>query len=86
MSVYKKFAEIYDTMGADRFSANMTEYTFRIFNHFHINVKEGLELCCGTGTAMKLFHENGFKMTGLDGSAEMLRVASKKLRKNHINS
>lgn len=34
-----------------------------------------LDVACGTGHVSKLLAERGFKVTGLDGSAEMLRYA-----------
>ena len=34
-----------------------------------------LDLCCGTGQLAKVLLENGYKVTGIDGSADMLRYA-----------
>jgi len=34
-----------------------------------------LDLCCGTGQLAKILTENGYRVTGIDGSAEMLRYA-----------
>ena len=34
-----------------------------------------LDLCCGTGQLAKVLTEKGYKVTGIDGSAEMLRYA-----------
>ena len=34
-----------------------------------------LDLCCGTGQLVKVLTEKGYKVTGIDGSAEMLRYA-----------
>ncbi len=34
-----------------------------------------LDLCCGTGQLAKILCEKGYKVTGIDGSAEMLRYA-----------
>lgn len=36
-----------------------------------------LDLCCGTGQLAKVLTEKGYRVTGLDGSAEMLRYARK---------
>jgi len=36
-----------------------------------------LDLCCGTGQLAKVLTENGYKVTGIDGSKEMLRFARK---------
>ena len=77
---YTEFAHVYDLMGADRHSAKMVEYTFKIFRKFNIKATCGLDLCCGTGTAISLFLDQGLPMSGLDQSASMLAVAAKKLK------
>lgn len=79
--IYNKFATVYDKMGADRHSIHMVEYCQKIFKKFRIDPHTGLDLCCGTGTAIKLFAEIGLKMSGLDASAEMLTQAAAKLKK-----
>jgi SAM-dependent methyltransferase len=80
MRPYSEFARVYDRMGADRHSAMMVEYTFKIFRKFKIRAACGLDLCCGTGTAIALFLDQRLSMSGLDQSASMLAVARKKLK------
>jgi SAM-dependent methyltransferase len=77
---YGKFAEVYDKLDADRHSRLMADYTLRIIDKFGIEVKDVLDLCCGTGSAVKAFAEHGFVMAGLDQSRHMLAVAREKLR------
>ena len=77
---YKKFASVYDQMGADEHSIKMTEYCRQIFRKFKIKPTVGLDLCCGTGTAIERFADRGILMSGLDGSTEMLVQAAKKLK------
>ena len=77
---YRRFAEVYDTMGADRHSRRMVTYTESIFRRFGIRPRTGLDLCCGTGSAIAAFCDIGVAMAGLDQSAHMLAVASRKLR------
>jgi SAM-dependent methyltransferase len=67
-------------MGADEHSARMVEYTFKILRRFRVKVSCGLDVCCGTGTAIALFLDHGIEMAGLDQSASMLAVAAKKLK------
>ncbi len=76
---YTQFSRVYDLMGADQHSAKMVAYTFSLFRKFGIRVSDGLDLCCGTGTAIALFLDQGVHMAGLDKSASMLAVAEKKL-------
>lgn len=81
MKPYERFAEVYDLMGADRHSEQMCEYSIRIFKRFGIKAVNGLDLCCGTGTAVSLLSDFGITMSGLDGSAEMLTIARRKLKR-----
>ena len=77
---YTRFASVYDLMGADRHSAKMVAYSFEIFRRFKIRPVGGLDVCCGTGTAISLFSDQGLHMSGLDLSAAMLALAAKKLK------
>ena len=80
MAIYHKFATVYDHMGADSFSTKMVAYCARLFKRHTIKPSRGLDLCCGTGTAVKLFSEMGISMAGLDQSASMLAIARNKLK------
>ncbi len=80
MKPYQKFANVYDQMGADDHSIKMTAYCFKIFRKFGIKPTTGLELCCGTGSAIQKFAEKGIMMSGLDQSAAMLAMAALKLK------
>jgi SAM-dependent methyltransferase len=72
-------------MGADRHSGDMVEYCEQIFKHHNIKPIKGLDMCCGTGTAIKMFCEMGFDMSGLDQSEKMLTEAAKKLKKQNVS-
>ena len=80
--IYHKFATVYDLMGADRHSLRMCDYTLELFKKFKIKPQSGLELCCGTGSALKFFADHGYKMAGLDQSKQMLAEARKKVGKS----
>jgi len=82
---YGQFAEVYDLMGADRHSVQMCEYSIRIFKRFGIKPANGLDLCCGTGTAVSLLTDYGISMSGLDGSTGMLAIAQRKLKRHKTN-
>lgn len=79
---YGRFAQVYDQMEADRHSIRMVDYCYKLFDHFDIRPQYGLDLCCGTGTALKLFAERGLVMAGLDQSASMLTMAARKLKRH----
>lgn len=84
MVPYEKFAAVYDQLEADHFSVRMAEYTIKILNRFEVSPGEALDLCCGTGTAVRIFSERGIVMSGLDRSGAMLQQAKKKLRGRNI--
>ncbi len=78
-AVYRKFAEVYDQLNADMHSAKMTQKTFEIISELGLDAETALDLCCGTGTAVRIFSEAGIRTDGLDGSPHMLKIARKKL-------
>lgn len=82
--IYQRFAEVYDSMGADQHSLAMAEYTLRIVRKFGLPVHTVLDLCCGTGSALQVFSELGWKGTGVDASPAMLALAKRKLKKYQV--
>ena len=84
MAIYKKFATVYDQMDADQHSKKMIPYCQKIFRKFKIKPNRGLDLCCGTGSAIYAFENLGITMSGLDQSAEMLAIAAKKNKKHKV--
>ena len=81
---YTQLANVWDDMGQDEHSMKMADYTLKIMRKHKIKATFGLDLCCGTGTAIKLFLDEGFVMAGLDGSPEMLAVAARKLHRRGV--
>jgi SAM-dependent methyltransferase len=79
MKPYEKFAAAYDAIGHDRFSVRMAEYTLKVLQKFKAAPIDGLDLCCGTGSAIETLSDHGIMMSGLDGSKPMISVAHKKL-------
>jgi ubiquinone/menaquinone biosynthesis C-methylase UbiE len=80
MRVYQKFAQVYDKIGSDQFSAKMYRYTQRILTRINYRPRSVLDLACGTGTAAVMWAENNVKTFGVDGSNQMLTVARRKAR------
>jgi ubiquinone/menaquinone biosynthesis C-methylase UbiE len=77
-------AAVYDKMGHDRFSIKMAEYTLDALKKLGAEPIDGLDLCCGTGSAIRTFSESGLSMSGLDGSRGMLKVAREKLAHSRV--
>lgn len=77
---YSQLALIWDQMRQDNFSKRMVSYCLEIFKRFRIRPRTGLDVACGTGTAIQLFREIGIAMDGLDASSAMLAMAARKLK------
>lgn len=84
MIPYDKFGVVYDLIGHDRFSVRMAEYTLDILNRLGGYPRDGLDLCCGTGSAIRVFTDHGLTMSGLDRSGQMLASARRKLQGRHV--
>jgi ubiquinone/menaquinone biosynthesis C-methylase UbiE len=80
MSVYERFAKIYDAIGSDRFSMKLFHYTQRLLAKVRYRPHSVLDLACGTGTAAILWKEHNVVTFGIDSSDRMLTVAEKKAR------
>ena len=74
-SDYDRFAWFYNRYWGPEFSSPaLAIYNILLFPH----IQEGgriLDLCCGTGQISAGLSERGYQVTGLDGSAAMLRFA-----------
>ncbi len=87
MQAYSKFASIYDKMMDNIPYADWKQYLLCLFYKNHIPAAAKIaELGCGTGTMTELLADDGFIMTGLDLSADMLKMAKKKQARAAKNS
>ncbi len=77
---YTRIVNVWDSMGQDQHSLKMVKYVRDIFKKFDIRPRSGLDLCCGTGSAIKVFVDQGYAMAGLDGSSQMIAAAGAKLK------
>lgn len=84
MSAYERFADVYDKMGSDRFSARMFTYTEQLLGRLGYHPKSVLDLACGTGTAALKWAARDLVTFGIDGSRHMLAVARRKARENKL--
>ena len=84
MIPYDQFGTVYDMIGHDRFSIRMAEYALEIMKRFKVEPHDALDLCCGTGSAVRVFADRGIAMCGLDRSPQMLAIARQKLQDRHV--
>lgn len=81
MSSYETFSEVYDEFMDNLPYDEWVEYMDSLLKEQ--GVKEGgllMELGCGTGKVTEMFYDRGYKMVGLDLSADMLGIAMEKGR------
>jgi SAM-dependent methyltransferase len=72
MATYETFAFVYDQVMDDSLYEKWLAFSKR---HFNADTKNILELACGTGALACEFAEDGYHVTGLDLSEEMLMIA-----------
>ena len=80
MVMYANFATIYDRLMRDVPYSEWVQYLGRLFEKHGIVVKDILDIGCGTGNVTIPLAQMGYRLTGLDLSAEMLAVAEEKAR------
>lgn len=77
--IYKDIATYYDRLMEGVNYEGWIEYIKNICVLNQLNPKTVLDLGCGTGTPTLYLLEEGYRVIGVDGSIEMLKVAKKKL-------
>ncbi len=78
MSIYDRYAEIYDRSGQVGFSLRMIPYLQQLLEQHGCRGRIMLDLACGTGTIAVAFAEQGWRVYGVDASAAMLAQARAK--------
>ncbi|HHX45496.1 MAG TPA: class I SAM-dependent methyltransferase [Chloroflexi bacterium] len=79
MGIYQEYAAVYDASGQISFSLRMVPYLQQLLERHPVEGKTLLELACGTGTVAIAFADAGWRVYGVDGSAEMLAQARAKV-------
>lgn len=85
MAIYKNFAEVYDIFMADIPYQKWAIYIEKIFEKFNYKPKSIVELGCGTGNFTTILSKNGYQITGIDSSCEMLAKAKEKSILQNLN-
>lgn len=75
---YNAYAAVYDVQGQSRWSERMVTFLSDLLPRYDAVPARILDLACGTGTAALRFAAQGYAVTGIDGSANMLEVARQK--------
>jgi ubiquinone/menaquinone biosynthesis C-methylase UbiE len=76
---YARYAPAYDASGQVRFALLVHIYLRELLARHPAQGIRALDLACGTGTLATLLAEEGWDVTGVDSSPEMLAQAAAKL-------
>jgi SAM-dependent methyltransferase len=75
VSVFGAYSQYYDLLYRDKDYAAEVDYVARLIEREKPGSKSVLDLGCGTGRHDFLLSERGYQVTGVDMSADMLKVA-----------
>jgi len=78
LNIYREFAYIYMKGDYPRFSERMATLLPAILTKFGTEARTVLDLACGEGSFAVAMAGRGYAVTGVDNSADMLRLAREK--------
>lgn len=82
MTIYHEYAAVYDASGQLAFSLRMIPYLNLLLTRHPVEKRVMIELACGTGTVAIAYADAGWRVYGIDGSADMLAQARAKAMGN----
>ncbi|MDA4124709.1 MAG: methyltransferase domain-containing protein [Thaumarchaeota archaeon] len=80
-ALYAQLAEYYDKIYWWKDYNQEVEFLMEAFRKYGVHGKRILEVACGTGNHTKLLTKRGYEVTGVDLSADVLRIARRKVRR-----
>lgn len=82
MSIYNEFAAIYAAGAYPQFSRQMAAVIPSLLTALKSQPKTLLDIACGEGTFAIAMAQQGFDVTGIDQSSEMLSIAKRKAKRH----
>jgi ubiquinone/menaquinone biosynthesis C-methylase UbiE len=79
MTIYDRYAPLYDQSGQVRFALLTHIYLGELLARHPAPGRRALDLACGTGTLAALLAGEGWEVAGVDASPQMLALAAAKL-------
>ncbi|MBM4305785.1 MAG: class I SAM-dependent methyltransferase [Deltaproteobacteria bacterium] len=80
----KKYATAYDYLYQDKDYEKECDFLEALFEKHSKKVHTILDLGCGTGRHAIILAKRGYKVTGVDRSAEMLNIARRRVRRSSL--
>ena len=81
--MYSNFARVYDSLMESVDRKAWLEYIISLFGD--AKIERVADCACGTGALSIPLAKRGYKVTGLDASEEMLRIAAGNARAERVN-
>jgi len=78
MSNFNAYSRYYDALYKDKDYNQEAEYVIQLIRSIHPNAQKLIELGCGTGKHAAIFCKNGYSVTGLERSEEMVAIAKER--------
>lgn len=83
---YEAFSKVYDYLMNSEFYKKYLRFIKMIIRKHKIHPKKILDVACGTGRLAKMLKNEGFEVTGIDSSPEMVKIAKKRGIKCYLMS
>jgi len=80
----KEFAKVYDLLMSPEYYMSWENLINSLIKKYNIPKGEALDLACGTGKIAKILDNEGFAVTGMDLSKDMLIEAKKNISNGNI--
>jgi SAM-dependent methyltransferase len=78
--LYAQLAKYYDRIYWWKDYEREVKFLLKLFRLSDVRGKEILDVACGTGNHAKVLQEKGYKVTGMDISEDVLKIARRKVR------
>ncbi|PFG05628.1 class I SAM-dependent methyltransferase [Bacillus sp. es.034] len=82
---YERFAYVYDYLMQDVPYEGWLEYVNRQAEHYLVHGKRVLDIACGTGELSLRLARDGYDVTGVDLSQDMLTIAQEKASAQNVH-
>lgn len=85
MAVFGKYAEFYDTLYQDKEYKKECDFLEKVFRKYSSRkIQTILDLGCGTASHDILLANKGYRVSGVDKSSEMLKIARRKVGQERL--